>query len=87
MAVSFEDETKVVERALPPRSTMAPLTKLAPVRVRVNAPRLVELGEMPRREGEGFKSVTAEDADLVVSAVEVAVRETVLGEGRVGGAV
>ena len=42
---------------------------------------------MPERVGVGFQRVTAEDEDLVVSAELVAVMVTVLGEGRVAGAV
>ena len=87
VAVSCVEETKVVVSVLPERSTLAPFTKPEPVRVREKLPRLVELGEMPEREGVGLRSVTEEDADLVVSAALVAVTETVFGEGRVAGAV
>ena len=80
-------ETKVVARAELLRTTFAPLTKLEPVTVRVKFPRFVELGEMPTREGVGFRSVTAEESDLVVSAALVAMTESVLGEGRAVGAV
>ena len=42
---------------------------------------------MPVSVGVGFQRVTAAEADLVVFAALVAVTLTVLGEGRVGGAV
>ena len=47
----------------------------------------MEEGERPVRAGVGLRSVTAEEADLVVSAALMAVTETVLGEGREAGAV
>jgi hypothetical protein len=50
-------------------------------------PRFVEAGEMPVSVGVGFQRVTAAEADLVVFAALVAVTLTVLGEGRVPGAV
>ena len=73
--------------AVPSRRTCAPLTKFEPVTVREKRPRLVEDGEMPAREGVGLRSVTAAEADLVVSAALVAVMVMVLGEGRAAGAV
>ena len=87
VAVRLVEETKVVVRALPEIRTFAPLTKPEPVTERVKLPRLEELGERPRREGVGFRSVTAEEPDFVVSAALVAVTESVLGEGNEEGAV
>ena len=87
VALSCVEETKVVERATPLRRTCAPETKLLPVMVREKLPRLVEAGETPTSVGVGLRSVTALEADLVMSAALVAVTVTVLGEGRVEGAV
>ena len=87
VAVSLVEETNVVERGLPERRTLAPLTKLEPVMVRVKLPRFVELGERPRSEGVGLRRVTADEADFVASAALVAVTEIVFGEGKVAGAV
>ena len=87
VAVSCVEETKVVVSGELLRRTCAPLMKFVPVMVRENAPRLVEAGEMPAREGVGFQRVTAEEEDFVESAELVAVTVRVLGEGSVAGAV
>ena len=87
VAVSCVEETKVLARGLLARRTCAPETKLEPVTVRLKLPRLVEDGEMPVKVGVGFTSVTAQEPDLVESAELVAVTFTVLGEGRLAGAV
>jgi hypothetical protein len=87
LAVSWVEETKVVVRAELLKRILAPLTKFVPVTVMENAPRFVEVGEMAESLGVGFQRVTAEEEDLVVSAALVAVTVTVLGFGRVAGAV
>jgi len=87
VAVSCVEETKVVVRTAPLRRTLAPETKLLPVRLREKSPRLVEVGEIPVSEGVGFRRVTAEVENFVASATLVAVTETVFGEGRAEGAV
>lgn len=86
VAVSWVEETKVVESAELLRRTCAPETKSEPVTVRVKLPVLVEVGEMLERTGMGFQRVTAAVADADVSTTLVAVMEMVLGEGRVAGA-
>jgi len=87
VAVSCVADTKVVAKELPETRTVAPVMKLAPVRVSEKVPRLTEEGEIPVRVGVGLRSVTTEELDLEVSAALVAVTETVLGEGREAGAV
>ena len=86
VAVSCVEETKVVVIGELESSTCAPDTKLAPVRVREKLPRLVEDGEMPVRTGVGFMRVTALVEDFEVSAAEVALMVTELGEGSATGA-
>jgi hypothetical protein len=86
VAVSCMEETKVVERAAPLRRTCAPEMKDVPETVREKLPKFVDAGEMPARVGVGLRSVTALEEDLEVSAALVAVTVTVLGEGRVEGA-
>jgi hypothetical protein len=80
-------ETDVTVRVPPPKATVAPLTKLVPDIVRVNAPTVTCGGETLEICGMGFQSVTALEpvADFLV--VSVASIVTVLGEGRVEGAV
>ena len=87
VAVSLDEETNVVARADPLRSTLAPETNEEPVAVRLMLPGLVEVGEMLASEGMGLRRVTADESDFEVSATLVAVTDTVLGEGREVGAV
>ena len=86
VAVSCAEETNVVESGALLRRACAPEMKLEPVMVRVKVPRFVDVGEIPVSVGVGFQSVTAEEADLLESADDVAVTVTVFGEGRVAGA-
>jgi hypothetical protein len=87
LAVSCEEETKVVIIGKLERRTFAPKTKLLPVMERVKLPRFVEAGEMPVSSGVGFMSVTALVENFEVSAEGVALTVTVLGEGSEDGAV
>lgn len=68
-------------------STRTPGTKPEPVRFRVKLPALTEVGEMPVREGVGFRRVIELGAEFVLSATVVAVTEIVFGEGTEEGAV
>lgn len=87
VAVSWVEETKVVERAVEFMYTIAPERNLLPVRVSVKLPRFVEAGEMPVRTGVGVSRVMVLEADLEESATLVAVSVTVLGFGTVAGEV
>ena len=80
-------ETKVVARGAPFISTCAPETKLAPVTVRVYAPKFVTAGVMPVMVGVGFRTVTALVEFFVESAALTAVTVIVFGEGSAAGAV
>src|SRR5271155_4393775 len=58
VAVSCELETNVVERFVPPKDTVAPLTKALPETVSEIAPTLNCEGETLEICGMGFQSVT-----------------------------
>src|SRR5277367_1647958 len=87
VAVNWVLETKVVVRFAPPKETVAPLTKLEPVMVRVKFPTFREAGEILETWGIGFQSVTALVLFTEFLEDSSASIVTKFGEGRVAGAV
>lgn len=87
MAVNWVLETKVVVRFAPPKETVAPLTKLEPVMVRVKFPTFRDAGEILETWGIGFQSVTALVLFTEFLEDSSASIVTKFGEGRVAGAV
>ena len=81
------DETKVVARAVVPKRTCAPFTKLLPVMVRKKLPVPTLAGLMPVSTGVGFNRVTEVEPLAEESAALVARIVMVLGLGRAAGAV
>ena len=86
-AVNCVPELNVVVIALPFSCTFAPFTNLLPVTVKEKFPVLVEVGLMPVITGVGFHSVTLLVPLAVASAALVAFTLTVLGFGKLAGAV
>jgi hypothetical protein len=87
VALSCEDDTKVVASGEPARSTCAPLTNPLPFTVIANAPAGTDAGAMPVSTGTGFCNVTVLVPDAVASAALTAPTVTVLEAGTVFGAV
>jgi hypothetical protein len=87
VAVSCVEDTKVVVADAPPKSTCAPFTKFVPVTLSVYAPAAKVAGLTLPMVGVGFHKVTALAALAVESAAETAVMVTVLGFGKLAGAV
>jgi hypothetical protein len=87
VAVSWVEETNVVDMGADESSTWAPRMKFVPVIVMLNAPVPVLDGVMPATVGVGFNRVTALEAVAEDDAALVAVRVTVFGEGSEAGAV
>ena len=87
VAVNWVLETKVVVRLAPPNETVAPLTKLEPVMVKVKLPIFSDAGEMLETWGMGFHRVTALELFTDFLEDSSASMVTEFGEGRVAGAV
>ena len=86
MAVSCVRDTKVVARAVPPKSTWEPVTKLAPVTVREKLPTGSTVGVTLWGTGRGFCRLTELLAERDLSAKLVAWTFTEFGVGRLSGA-
>jgi hypothetical protein len=75
VAVSFDEETKVVASGAPARSTCTPLTNPPPFTVIANAPAGTVAGAIEASTGSGFCNVTAllpvalESAELTARTV------------------
>ena len=87
VAVSCVDAVRVVVSAVEPNRITAFGAKCEPVTVRLNEPTEMELGAMAAICGTGFCSVTAAEADFVVSEVCVAVMLIAFEAGGNSGAV
>jgi hypothetical protein len=85
-AVGFQ---KSVGSAVPPNSTTDPLANPVPVTVTfvLALPKAIVAGEIEEIAGCGFTIVTDADADCAELSTLTAVTVTVLGEGRIVGAV
>src|SRR5580692_10812705 len=87
LAVSCVEETKVVARGEPARSTCAPLTNPLPWAVIVNAPDETDVGAMLASTGTGFQIVAALLPVAAELAELTALIVTVLELGTAAGAV
>jgi hypothetical protein len=87
VAVSWVEETNVVEIGAEESNTWAPRTKFVPVIARVKDPVPVLDGVMPAIVGVGFNRVTALEALADEDAALVAVIVMLFGEGSEAGAV
>jgi hypothetical protein len=86
VAVNCVPDTKLVVSAVPPKETVAPLTKSLPVIINVNVPTLTCGGDIPVTIGIGFSSVTALLAASDNFALCAAVTVMVFGVGSNAGA-
>ena len=86
LAVNCVELTNCVVSVCPPKDTLAPFAKLAPLTARVKLPTLIAPGEIEVIVGSAFSSMTVPESAARVSATLVAVTFTVLGFGRVTGA-
>jgi hypothetical protein len=81
VAVSFVAETKVVLSVAPANKTWAPLTKLLPFIVSVNAPVANDCGFTLPRVGDAFHSVSVAVAVALESAALTALIVTLPAAG------